>query len=325
MARPFTKNHWCARDGNVVSGRVTAPVSVMPLNAKSTSRGGAGAARPRTSRNRDAIPVAGGRSRRSRLPRASVNATSGRESASAVTAFTTARSSASALFRNLRRAGTLPKRSSTTTRVPFGCRAGETRGGALRSATTSVPRPDSSGDVVRTRRETDAIEGSASPRKPIVPIERQVLERADLGRRVPLEGQPRVPGRHAGAVVHDLDPRDPPAFDVHADAPRAGVERVLHELLDGGRRALHDLARGDLVDERVGENAGRVPSTPRDVIDFGARRVQRTAIAFSTSAISRGAAHDRHSGPFSVTRTSSSILTPMFHHFGSTPSLFSGM
>ncbi len=140
---------------------------------------------------------------------------------------------------------------------------------------------------------------------------------------MPLEGQPRVLGRHAGAVVHDLDPRDPPAFDVHADAPRAGIERVLHELLDGGRRALHDLARGDLVDERVGEDTDESRHA-RDVIDFGARRVQRPAIAFSTSAISRGASHDRHSGPFSVTRTSSSILTPMFHHFGSTPSLFSG-
>ena len=66
-----------------------------------------------------------------------------------------------------------------------------------------------------------------------------------------LEGQPRVLGRHARAVVRDLEPGDPAAFHVHRDAPGAGVERVLHELLDRGRRALDDLARGDLVDEGV--------------------------------------------------------------------------
>ena len=35
---------------------------------------------------------------------------------------------------------------------------------------------------------------------------------------------------------------------------RAGVERVLDELLDHGCRALDDLARGDLVDERAFED-----------------------------------------------------------------------
>src|SRR5262249_51119011 len=46
---------------------------------------------------------------------------------------------------------------------------------------------------------------------------------------------------------------------------------------------------------------------------------------FSTSATSRGAPQERHSRPSLVTRNVSSIRTPMFHHFGSTPSVFAGM
>jgi len=40
----------------------------------------------------------------------------------------------------------------------------------------------------------------------------------------------------------------------------------------------------------------------------------------SISAIVRGAPAERTSAPARVTRTSSSIRTPMFHHFGSTSS-----
>ena len=47
--------------------------------------------------------------------------------------------------------------------------------------------------------------------------------------------------------------------------------------------------------------------------------------AFSTSAISFGAPQERQSDPVAVTATVSSIRTPMFHHFGSTPGMFAGM
>jgi len=46
---------------------------------------------------------------------------------------------------------------------------------------------------------------------------------------------------------------------------------------------------------------------------------------FSTSATSRGAPQDRQSEPSFVTRIVSSMRTPMFHHFGSTPCEFAAM
>src|SRR5207244_9908382 len=46
-------------------------------------------------------------------------------------------------------------------------------------------------------------------------------------------------------------------------------------------------------------------------------RGRASRIVFSTSGISRGAPQERHSAPSGVTRTGSSIRTPMFHHFGS--------
>src|SRR5262249_30079580 len=39
------------------------------------------------------------------------------------------------------------------------------------------------------------------------------------------------------------------------DARGAGVEPVLHKLFDHARRTLHDLARGDAVDDAFGELA----------------------------------------------------------------------
>ena len=134
-----------------------------------------------------------------------------------------------------------------------------------------------------------------------------------------LESERSVLGRHPAAVVHDGDPRDAAALDLDGDPRRARVESVLDELLHRGRRPLDDLARGDLVDEGGGKDADGTRHGP------GCYRVFRTVTARSTSAISRGRSQERHSGPFSVTRMSSSILTPVFHHFGSTPSIFAGM
>jgi hypothetical protein len=39
----------------------------------------------------------------------------------------------------------------------------------------------------------------------------------------------------------------PPSFDFDFDAPRPGVERVLHQFLDGIGRTLDDFTGGDLV------------------------------------------------------------------------------
>ena len=60
---------------------------------------------------------------------------------------------------------------------------------------------------------------------------------------------------HAAAVVDDANEAPAAVFDRDVDARRAGVERVLDELLDGGRRPLDHLARGDAIDENGIETA----------------------------------------------------------------------
>ena len=98
------------------------------------------------------------------------------------------------------------------------------------------------------------MEGSASPRKPSVRDALEVIERGDLARRVARERERQFGGRDALAVVANADQPDAAVLDVDRHLTRAGIERVLDQLLDDGCRALDDLARGDLVDERAFED-----------------------------------------------------------------------
>ena len=77
---------------------------------------------------------------------------------------------------------------------------------------------------------------------------RQIVVR-QLGGRVPLDRQRELFRRHAASVVGDRDQRPPAVAQHHVDAPRAGVDRVLDQLLDRRGGALHHLARGDAVDQ----------------------------------------------------------------------------
>ena len=47
-------------------------------------------------------------------------------------------------------------------------------------------------------------------------------------------------------------------LDLHPHPPGTGVDRVLDQLLHHRGRPLHDLARGDLIDQRVGEPPHRM-------------------------------------------------------------------
>ena len=74
---------------------------------------------------------------------------------------------------------------------------------------------------------------------------------------VALDREREIGAGHAGAVVADADQPAPAAVGEDLDARRAGVERVLDELLDHARGALDHLARGDAVDHAFGELADR--------------------------------------------------------------------
>ena len=90
------------------------------------------------------------------------------ESAALVTAAATARASASGEARNLRRAGVLEKRSSTSTSVPRGRAATSSVTGPPHSILSRIASGELPSEVVSVSFETEAIEGNASPRNPNV-------------------------------------------------------------------------------------------------------------------------------------------------------------
>src|SRR5262249_13279864 len=77
----------------------------------------------------------------------------------------------------------------------------------------------------------------------------EVLGRGELAGGVAGEGQGQVLGGNAATVVHHLDQIGASPGHLDVDAGAARVEGVLQQLLDDAGRPLHDLARGDLVDE----------------------------------------------------------------------------
>ena len=77
----------------------------------------------------------------------------------------------------------------------------------------------------------------------------------ELGRRVAVDGEREIGGAHAGAVVGNDDHAPSAAVAEHVDAARAGVDRVLDQLLHHARGTLHHLAGGDAVDDLFGELA----------------------------------------------------------------------
>ena len=110
-----------------------------------------------------------------------------------------------------------------------------------------VPRRDRQPRDRADRRQRLAAEAERADRE-------QVVVRQLRG-GVALDREREVVARHARAVVADAD--QPPAAAVgdDIDAGRAGVERVLDQLLDDARRPLDHLAGGDAVDDGFGELA----------------------------------------------------------------------
>src|SRR5688572_26556211 len=96
------------------------------------------------------------------------SSTSGRASASCRSHSSMWPSSVRSARRNLRRAGTLKNRSRTSTVVPCGCALGSTAPTRPPSTSSVAPWSASRWRDESEKRLTEAIEGSASPRKPSV-------------------------------------------------------------------------------------------------------------------------------------------------------------
>jgi len=80
----------------------------------------------------------------------------------------------------------------------------------------------------------------------------EVLKRVYLARGVALEGEFDVCEGDSGAVVSDADVLHATASQLDVYLAGAGIDGVLDELLDHGRRALDNFAGGD-----AGDDAGR--------------------------------------------------------------------
>jgi hypothetical protein len=80
---------------------------------------------------------------------------------------------------------------------------------------------------------------------------REIVERADLAGGVPLDGQRRVRGPHTVPVVVHHDAVHAALEDGDRDGRGPCVERVFQQLFHHAGRPLDDLARCDLVDQRV--------------------------------------------------------------------------
>jgi len=76
----------------------------------------------------------------------------------------------------------------------------------------------------------------------------QIVDLAQLGRRVALEREDRIARRHAAPVVGDPDERPAAGVALDRDRSRPGIEGVVQELLDHRCRTLDHLACGDLID-----------------------------------------------------------------------------
>ena len=257
-ARRLTKRRTLGRGGRGRSGRETKPRTVAHSEPPSTGTRSSSIFAPNTWKSRAASPSTGGVSSTVRPPDRSEKPISGRASARSVTASATCAASVEAERRNLRRAGQRPEQVAHLDRRPARVThvaqvaappVGDLDLGARRLALGARPHHELGHG--RDRRQRLAAE----------PVRRdplQVVELPQLRRGVPLERQlarrpgscpcrRRAPAR-AWSPVLDLD--------VHGARPR--VERVLDQLLHDGRRPLHHLAGGDLVDEVVGKSLDAV-------------------------------------------------------------------
>jgi hypothetical protein len=131
----------------------------------------------------------------------------------------------------------LKNRSRTLMVVPRGWAASLTSRMRPPSMATRVAAFAPSVHVVSSTRATDAIEASASPRKPSVPIAARSSVFANLRGRVSFESEHRVVAHHAFAVVGDFKQTPATSLYLDRDARRpASIEFSTSSLAtDAGR------------------------------------------------------------------------------------------
>ena len=140
-------------------------------------------------------------------------------------------------------------------RGALGARGGCTSPSCAPSAEIAAPCAASRVRLVIDSRATEAIEASASPRKPIVVT-------ASRSSRLPIllvAWRASASGSSSRAMPAPSSSTwtrlVPPASSDHRDRARAGVDAVFQQFLEHRSGPLDDLARGDLADQKVRQDA----------------------------------------------------------------------
>ena len=208
--RPLTKKYCDSAFGLLKVGRPTQPEMRMPSRAASTLSASATNASPSAWRSRSRSPASpAGQAGQSNAPPRSLmkeKRTPGLASARRRTTSAQACASARSDLRNFSRAGVAANRSRASTRVPAGWDMGRS---ALFAPSSTASANAASAPWARLRissRDTEAIDGSASPRKPSVAMVGEIAV-GNLRGRVALDRKREIVGVHAGAVVGDADQR----------------------------------------------------------------------------------------------------------------------
>src|SRR5690606_2272916 len=145
--------------------------------------------------------------------------------------------------RNLRRAGTLSNSWRMSTVVPVGPAAAPT--------SPVLPSICQAWSASGQREVSDVGEGLAA--KTHRGHMFQIFERRDFARGVAPQGQGKLVGWNAAAVVAHGNAADATAVEPHLDGTGTGIKRVFEQFLEHRRRPVNDLAGGNLADEQVGK------------------------------------------------------------------------
>ncbi len=136
----------------------------------------------------------------------------------------------------------------------------------LRARPQRVPRAAVDGDRValggrgtaaRHREQRNGADGGQRLAAEAERVDGRQVAVRQLGSGVALDAEREVGRVHAAAVIHDADEAAAARLDRDVDPRGAGVQRVLHQFLDGGSRALDDFAGRDAVDEDAVEALDR--------------------------------------------------------------------
>lgn len=115
----------------------------------------------------------------------------------------------------------------------------------------------------------------------------QILEPRQLAGRVSTEGQYRILGVHADAIVADAQRIPSSAAQAQVDLLSSRVEGILDQFLDHRCRSLHDLAGGDLADQVIRERADTAQSSLPADHDWRTDATARSSIAAGSEARAR--------------------------------------